>query len=240
MKFRGEISMSKNILDILKGNLIVSCQALEHEPLYNSDFSLMPFMAKAALQAGAKGIRANSARDVIAIKEVFPDVPLIGLVKRDYEGGEQYITVTMREVDELVEAGADIVALDATLRPRFDGITINEFISQIKTKYPSLLLMADISTFEEGVNAEKAGVDLVGTTMNGYTPYTESTDKSPNFDLVHRLSEALTIPVVAEGRIHEPLQAKQMFKEGAFTVVVGGAITRPLEIATRFVKAIQE
>ena len=232
--------MSKSILDALKGNLIVSCQALEHEPLYNPDFSLMPYMAKAALQAGAKGIRANSARDVKAIKEAFPTVPLIGLVKRDYEGGEQYITVTMKEVDELVEAGADIVALDATLRPRFDGLTINEFISQIKTKYPSLLLMADISTFEEGVNAEKAGVDLVGTTMNGYTPYTESGDKNPNFDLVHRLSEVLTIPVVAEGRIHEPLQAKRMFEEGAFTVVVGGAITRPLEIATRFVKAIQE
>mgnify|MGYP000956020320 CR=1 FL=1 len=146
----------------------------------------------------------------------------------------------MKEVDELVEAGADIVALDATLRPRFDGITINEFISQVKKKYPSLLLMADISTFEEGVNAEKAGVDLVGTTMNGYTPYTESGDKNPNFELVHHLSEVLTIPVVAEGRIHEPVQAKKMFEEGAFTVVVGGAITRPLEIATRFVKAIKE
>ena len=97
--------MSKNVLDILKGNLIVSCQALEHEPLYNPDFSLMPYMAKAALQAGAKGIRANSARDVKAIKDLFPEVPLIGLVKRDYEGGEQYITVTMKEVDELVEAG---------------------------------------------------------------------------------------------------------------------------------------
>ena len=225
--------MSKRILDALKGNLIVSCQALEHEPLYDPNFSLMPYMAKAALQAGAKGIRANSARDVKAIKKAFPEVPLIGLVKRDYEGGEQYITVTMKEVDELVEAGADIVALDATLRPRFDGITINEFIAQVKKKYPSLLLMADISTFEEGVN-------LVGTTMNGYTPYTESGDKNPNFELVHRLSEALTIPVVAEGRIHEPLQAKRMFEEGAFTVVVGGAITRPLEIATRFVKAIKE
>ena len=99
--------------------------------------------------------------------------------------------------------------------------------------------MADISTFEEGVNAEKAGVDLVGTTMNGYTPYTESTDKSPNFELVRLLSETLTIPVVAEGRIHEPSQAKRMFEEGAYTVVVGGAITRPLEIATRFVQAIQ-
>lgn len=231
--------MSKNVLDILKGNLIVSCQALEHEPLYNPDFSLMPYMAKAALQAGAKGIRANSARDVKAIKDLFPEVPLIGLVKRDYEGGEQYITVTMREVDELVEAGADIVALDATLRPRFDGITINDFIHQIKEKYPHLLLMADISTFEEGVNAEKAGVDLVGTTMNGYTSYTESGDKSPNFELVRLLSETLTIPVVAEGRIHEPSQAKRMFEEGAYTVVVGGAITRPLEIATRFVQAIQ-
>ena len=90
--------MSKSILDALKGNLIVSCQALEHEPLYNPDFSLMPYMAKAALQAGAKGIRANSARDVKAIKEAFPTVPLIGLVKRDYEGGEQYITVTIKEM----------------------------------------------------------------------------------------------------------------------------------------------
>lgn len=230
--------MSKDIIESLRGELIVSCQALEHEPLYNPDFSLMPYMAKAALMAGAKGIRANSARDVLAIKEAFPTVPLIGLIKKQYGEYPQFITVSMAEIDALVDAGADIIALDCTLRARYDGITINEFIHQIKTKYPSVLLMADVSTFEEGINAESAGVDFVGTTLNGYTPYTAD-DEVPNFSLVHKLSKHLSIPVIAEGRIHEPQQAKQMYQEGAFAVVVGGAITRPFEIASRFVQTIK-
>ena len=226
----------KEILDSLKGQLIVSCQALPGEPLYVENSTIMPLMARAALQAGAKGIRTSGVLDVVEIKKEVK-VPVIGLIKRQYEGFSQYITVTMREVDELVEAGSDIIALDCTMRDRGDGKSINEFIKEIKEKYPEVILMADISSYEEGVNAEKAGVDLVGTTLNGYTDYTLY-DEAPNFNLINSLSKTLNIPVIAEGRIHTPEQAKKMLENGAYAVVVGGAITRPFEITTRFIKGM--
>ena len=120
-----------------------------------------------------------------------------------------------------------------------DGKTVNEFIAEIKAKYPDIALMADISTFEEGINAWKCGVDIVGTTMSGYTPHSVKTE-GPNYELVSKLVEALPIPVIAEGRVHYPDQAKKMLELGVHAVVVGGAITRPLEIAQRFFKAIEE
>ena len=226
----------KEMLESLKGQLIVSCQALPGEPLYVENSTIMPLMARAALQAGAKGIRTSGVIDVVEIKKEVK-VPVIGLIKRQYEGFSQYITVTMKEIDELMEAGSDIIALDCTMRERGDGKRINEFIKEIKERYPEIVLMADISNYEEGVNAEKAGVDLVGTTLNGYTDYTLN-DEAPNFNLIKRLSETLKIPVIAEGRIHTPEQAKKMLESGAYAVVVGGAITRPLEITTRFIKGM--
>ena len=227
----------KELIEKLKGKLIVSCQALPGEPLYIENDTMMPLMAVAAKRAGAAGIRTNGERDVKEIKKTV-DLPVIGLIKKEYEGFSQYITVTMKEIDTLVKVGADIIALDCTMRERGDGKTVNGFIKEIKEKYPDIILMADISTFEEGVNAEKAGVDMVGTTLSGYTPYSEKTD-GPDFKLVEKLSKELVIPVIAEGKIHEPQQAKKMIELGAHAVVVGGAITRPLEIAQRFVKAVE-
>ena len=227
----------KELIEKLKGKLIVSCQALPGEPLYIENDTMMPLMAVAAKRAGAAGIRTNGERDVKEIKKTV-DLPVIGLIKKEYEGFSQYITVTMKEIDTLVKAGADIIALDCTMRERGDGKTVNGFIKEIKEKYPDIILMADISTFEEGANAEKAGVDMVGTTLSGYTPYSEKTD-GPDFKLVEKLSKKLDIPVIAEGKIHEPQQAKKMLELGAHAVVVGGAITRPLEIAQRFVKAVE-
>lgn len=226
----------EDILKIIKGQLIVSCQALPNEPLYLEEMSIMPLMAKAAILGGACGIRTNSYRDVSKIKETV-SVPVIGLIKKKYENFPQHITVGMDEIDDLVEAKADIIALDCTLRERHDGLTINEFIAKIKNKYPNILLMADISTLEEGINAYKAGVDFVGTTLSGYTPYTQN-DPAPNFDLIKKLVESIPIPVIAEGRIHTPEQAKKMLELGAYAVVVGGAITRPLEITERFLKGM--
>lgn len=226
------------ILEQIKGGLIVSCQALKGEPLYIEDDSMMYLMARAAKQAGAAAIRTNGVRDVKAIKAE-TGLPIIGLIKKVYEGYEAYITVTMDEVDQLVAAGADIVALDCTMRKRGDGQTINEYIAAIKNKYPNLMLMADISTYEEGINAWKAGVSMVGTTMSGYTDYSKAVE-GPDYELVKKLSANIDVPVIAEGKVHYPHQAKEMLNNGAFAVVVGGAITRPLEITTRFVQEIQK
>lgn len=224
------------ILKNIKGSLIVSCQALPGEPLYCEEQSLMPFMAEAARRAGCKCIRTSSVRDVKEIKRK-TKLPVIGLIKRVYEGYESYITPTMREVDELVEADADIVALDCTMLSRGDGLTVSEFLHEIRKKYPDIVLMADISTLDEGIQAWKCGVDLVGTTMSGYTPYSPQKDE-PDYELVGNLARSVDIPVIAEGKVHYPEQAKKMLELGAYAVVVGGAITRPLEITQRFMKEI--
>lgn len=228
----------QELLERIKGKVIVSCQAVPGEPLYVEEKSIMYLMARAAKQAGTPAIRTSSIRDVIAIKEE-TGLPVIGLVKIQYEGFERYITPTMKEVDALVEAGSDVIALDCTEQKRGDGKTISEFISEVRAKYPEAVLMADISTYEEGVNAWKLGMDLVGTTMSGYTPQSPKLD-GPDYELVKKLSETIDVPVIGEGRVHNPEQAVDMLKAGAFAVVVGGAITRPLEIAQRFIKAVEE
>lgn len=197
----------------------------------------MYLMARAAKQAGTPAIRTSSIRDVIAIKEE-TGLPVIGLIKVQYEGFESYITPTMKEVDELVAAGSDVIALDCTNQKRGDGQSISAFITQVREKYPEAVLMADISTYDEGVNAWKLGMDIVGTTMSGYTPWSPKTE-GPDYELVKRLSETVDIPVIGEGRIHSPGQAVEMLNAGAHAVVVGGAITRPLEIAQRFIKAVE-
>ena len=227
----------EEILSDTRNSIIVSCQALPSEPLYCEEMSIMPFMAKAAQMAGCKCIRTSSVRDVVEIKKA-TGLPVIGLIKRTYEGYDSYITPTMKEIDELVAADSDIIALDCTLRTRGDGTTINEFLAQIREKYPDIILMADISTYEEGINAWKCGVNLVGTTMSGYTPYSPKVE-GPDFELASRLVKDLDIPVIAEGKIHYPDEAKKMLSLGVHAVVVGGAITRPLEIAQRFYNGIK-
>ena len=200
---------------------------------------MMYLMARAAKQAGAKMIRTSSVRDIVEIKEE-TGLPVIGLIKREYPGYTGRITMTMREVDECVEAMADIVSIDCTFNERADGLTPPEFLKQVKAKYPNIIIMADCATLEEAVAAYEAGADLVGSTMNGYTPQTKPCNGEPNYQLVKDMVAALPCPVIAEGRVHTPEQARKMLEIGAWAVVVGGAITRPLEIAKRFMAAVKD
>jgi len=227
----------KTILDVLKGKLIVSCQALENEPLH-SPF-IMSRMALAAAQGGAVAIRANSVVDIAAI-QTSVSLPVIGIIKRDYPDSEVFITATMKEIDELMTVTPEIIALDATARPRPDGETLADLVAQIRARYPSLLLMADIATVAEAKTAQDLGFDCVGTTLHGYTAQTAG-QSLPDNDcaFLRDVLAAVTVPVVAEGNVDTPERAARCLALGAHTVVVGGAITRPQQITARFVAAIE-
>lgn len=220
----------------LRNEVIVSCQALPDEPLH-SPF-IMGRMAYAAYLGGAKGIRANSVEDIREIKKTV-DLPIIGIIKKVYEGYDVFITPTLVEVDALCEEGVDIIALDATPRRRPDGMTILEEFPIIRKRHPRQLFMADCSTYEEVKTAVELGFDFVGTTLSGYTSYTRGREL-PDFELIERIIKDFETPVIAEGGISTPEELREVFDKGVFSAVVGSAITRPMEITKRFIAAVRE
>jgi N-acylglucosamine-6-phosphate 2-epimerase len=228
-------TMVHSIIQTFKGGLIVSCQALEEEPFHGSDY--MVRFALAAEMGKAVGIRANTPQDIRAIKKV-ANLPVIGLWKKEYTGSDVYITPTLTEVEGIIAAGADIVATDATLRNRPGNVCLADLVKEIRGKH-QVLLMADVSSVEEGVEAEKLGFDLLSTTLSGYTAYSPQREE-PDIQLVADLSQKVSIPVLAEGRIHSPEQTIECLRAGAYAVVIGGAITRPQMITKKFTDAIRE
>lgn len=222
----------------IQNNLIVSCQALEDEPLHSS--YIMSKMALAAKMGGAKGIRANSVEDIRAIKKEV-DLPIIGIIKKDYDGTDIYITTTMKEVDALVEVGVDIIAMDATKQLRLNQQSLDEFFKAVKNKYPHQLFMADCSTVAEAKHADQLGFDFIGTTLVGYTPYSVNDKIEQNdFEIIRKILKQVHHPVIAEGNIDVPQKARRVVELGCYSVVVGGAITRPQLITKKFTNALIE
>lgn len=220
----------------LKGRLIVSCQALPHEPLHSS--FIMGRMAMAAKEGGALGIRANTKEDIKEIQSQV-DLPIIGIVKRDYEDSKVYITPSMKEVDELMEVKPEIIAIDATGALRPGGLTLDEFFHQIKEKYPDQLLMADCSTVEEALHADELGFDFIGTTMVGYTEQSKDDKIEANdFEIIREIVAKAKHRVIAEGNINTPEKARRVIELGVFSVVVGSIITRPQLITKAFADAL--
>ncbi|MFC5402486.1 N-acetylmannosamine-6-phosphate 2-epimerase [Cohnella soli] len=222
------------LLSSLKGGLIVSCQAYPGEILFGSD--IMTKMALEAKSGGAVGIRANSPEDIAEIKSQ-TGMPVIGIWKTKYPDSSIYITPTLKEAEAVAAAGADIVALDATSRTRPGQESLADIVDSLRSRY-GVMLMADVSNVQEGIEAEKMGFDIVSTTLSGYTPYSRELD-GPDLELITELTAALSVPVFAEGRIHTPDQATHCLGLGAYSVVVGSAITRPQTITKRFVDEIR-
>jgi N-acylglucosamine-6-phosphate 2-epimerase len=226
--------MIPSIFEQMRGGLIVSCQALEDEPLHGAP--IMAAMARAAQQGGAIGIRANSPVDIAAIRAAV-DLPIIGLYKASIPGMAVYITPTVTHARQVAEAGADIIALDATLRPHPAGLDAAGLIRAVK-EVTGRPVLADVSNYAEGLAASAAGADAVSTTLSGYTDDSPK-QEDPDFDLLERLVKDLRVPVIAEGRIATPEQLEHALRLGAYAVVVGSAITRPQWITRRFVERLE-
>lgn len=223
-----------SVLQKVGKGLIVSCQAYPGDPMYGE--GVMCQMALAAQQGGAVGIRASGADDIRLIK-AHVNLPVIGIIKRSYPDSEVYITPTLTELKEIYDAGADMIALDATRRARPNGETLEQIVEYAKRTL-GIPLMADISTLDEALYAESLGIDAVGPTLSGYTPYSASVS-GPDWELIRSLVARVNIPVIAEGRIETPDDAAKAIEEGCHCVVVGTAITRPEAITARFVRKLK-
>lgn len=220
----------------LKNSMIVSCQSEGDDP-FNADPEYMALFARAAEMGGAKGIRTQGIAKLKAIKHAV-NLPVIGLLKDKFPDGTVRITCSFNEVEQLIEAGSDIIAIDGTFRDR-EGLSGPDFIAECKRRYGCLIL-ADIATYNEAVTCEKAGADCISTTLNGYTPDTLQFRDGPNYDVLVQIVRDVKIPVFAEGRYNTPAEAKHAMELGAYAVISGTAITRPRVCTSWFVQAVNE
>ena len=223
------------VIHKLKGGLIVSCQAGPESALHGPLF--MGVMAREAERGGARGLRVDGPADVAAARQA-TQLPIIGINKRKYPGIESYITVTFELAEEVIAAGADLIAMDGTGRPLPGGVTLQQLIGRIHQEL-GVPVMADVSTLVEGLAAEQAGADIVATTMSGYTAHSRrAIPYTPDFELIRELVANVHVLVIVEGRVTTPDQLAECFALGAHAVCIGGAITNPTSITERFVKAI--
>ncbi|MGL4183962.1 MAG: N-acetylmannosamine-6-phosphate 2-epimerase [Metamycoplasmataceae bacterium] len=227
--------MKKSFLDLIKNQLIISCQAVDDEPL--NDIKAITLVAKSVIEGGAKVLRLSQVDHIRSIMQI-TDLPIIGLIKKKYEDSDVFITATLLEVNQLVELGIKCIALDATNRKR-PKESLEEIVKVIKTKYKDVLIMADCATLEDVKNAQELGFDLIGTTLRGYTKETKNLSNIENdYQFIKDCLKYSNTPIIAEGGIWEPYQVKDLLKLGCFAVVVGSAITRPKEITKKFLNNI--
>ena len=234
------IRMKPIDLTSLNHGIIVSVQAAQGEPLDRPD--ILTALAESALAGGACGLRMAQPENLRYFKERHPSVPLIGITKQpvipDNAHELVYITPTFSDVQRIADA-CDIVAMDATQRPRPDGSTLADIVARTRQAYPNLKLMADVATVDEGLYADALGFDLVSTTLSGYTQDTLAKKANgPDFALLETLVRQSHRPILMEGRLWEPAEVHRAFELGAFAVVIGSAVSRPHEITRRFVQAI--
>ena len=226
----------ERLLESIYHGLIVSCHAENEEPFHTPEF--VASFARAAELGGAVALRVEGLENIGAIRR-HTKLPVIGYIEGEYEDGSPLITPDFADVEKLIQAKTDIIAIDSTARKRKNGLDGLEFFQEVKNKY-QVLLWSDVSVFREGVKAAEYGADFVATTLSGYTANTNMKDhRKPDYSLIRELSLSLTIPVIAEGRIWTPNDASCAIQEGAYAVVVGTAISRPRVVTQMFVTALQ-
>jgi N-acylglucosamine-6-phosphate 2-epimerase len=223
-------------------SLIVSVQASQGEPLYPTP--ILEALCHSVVAGGAMGLRIATPALIPVLKQAYPQLPIIALTKPEpipaSAENHVYITATLADALLLAQAGADVVALDATQRNRPDGLSLREVITQLKAKFPAVLVMADVDSLASATYAYTCGVDMISTTLAGYTTETQATSpkNSPDFALLTALISAFpTVPIIAEGRFWDVSEVAKALTLGAYGVVVGSAITRPHHITARFLTA---
>lgn len=228
----------KQFEDLIPRGIIVSCQLEPTEPLHTPQHCAL--FAQAAEAGGASGVRAEGVQNIQEIRAT-TRIPLIGCIRDSYADGWMLVTPDMAAVEKLVRVGVDVVAMDATLRTRPNGLDGARFLADVRKRYPDLVILADISTFEEGVRAADVGASALSTVLCGRTKetYEQSLAASPNVDMIYRLATTLRTPVLAEGFIWNTAEAATAIESGAYGVVVGGAITRPRVLTQLFVNAVE-